>query len=922
MPKSKVLRSRILEYFPKELRVEIELLSMQRKASKEADIDELLRKYNIKGVTKLGPGTNRYAIKIGGYVVKFATDHDGKIDNLKEFKMSPLLYPYVTRTYEVSSSGTFLVAEYIQPFSSYSEMVSHGDEIRAILKKLSSRYLIGDIGITSVNFANWGTRIGSDEPVCLDFAYVYDVKSNLFVCRNCHTNTMLVPDENFVTLVCPTCKKTTTFTTIRGLIGNDLHNHEIGDLTEEGYVLSEPSSLVELDNKRSKYLAKGAKEKMKVNSKREQERIREEMRRSALGVDNFEVPEFVKSISYVAFSGQPQTQYSIDDEYDEYDEEEEWDEDEDDEYEEEEDIEEDEKLDDEQVDHHPAEGKARLAFSVPLISKEVAVAPIKAETVKAEPVSSVQKMPIVVSSVGIADTKPDTKIEDDGMGDADIPVDTNKGKPSPSPEKHFQIKGPDEDYDPLFVSKAQAAVSKLSNKIGDFWKQADIYDDGHIVDVWAEMEPHIRKMWKKVGNLSDLISTVQSTLYKSLIDFCGFTEIKSEGKSKWTFDPSNVGESNPTVRFVEEYWMNRSINALERDELIAKFAELGIGFQPEFRETYKGRVMRLGIDEAGAEMICRWYIDPLIVGNSSDASEEDSLVPAECGEAGISEEDDLPEGIPYYIEDNPVIADVTPQYETTTGESLGTTSNKPDELNYSSSQENYDEVLNTRIMVSHDPDDENDVKILIMSSDTESGIIIPLYISLDRMPHELPVPIADERNGIWEFLAHITPERILTLSEGEFQPGIVERLGSQRYIVRIILDTADNGTLVVGEYDVTLYNDLGVYDNDFLNMVCGVICREVGTTAVSALGRTLRIFFSGCWDDSVDDSEVDEVDDSDIDHYVASLMAALNDEGLNDDDEDEDDEDEDIVDVDNNDDDDDIVTFQPIRRRVQRREED
>ena len=159
---TKVLRSLIHEKFPFELRVELELLSKRRdivNVEKQEELIKILRKYNIDDIVPLGPGTNRYAFKLDGFVIKFATDNDGKIDNFKEFKMAKRLYPYVTKTYEVSENGTILVAEYIQPFDSYTEMCRYGERIREILSEMASVYLIGDVGITDKNYSNWGWGI-------------------------------------------------------------------------------------------------------------------------------------------------------------------------------------------------------------------------------------------------------------------------------------------------------------------------------------------------------------------------------------------------------------------------------------------------------------------------------------------------------------------------------------------------------------------------------------------------------------------------------------------------------------------------------------------------------------------------------------------------------------------------------------------
>lgn len=257
----KVLRSLIQEKFSEDIRFQIELISRRRdivNQEKHEEIIKLLRDNDVGEIVLLGPGTNRYAFKIDGFVVKVATDHDGKIDNWKEFKMAKRLYPYVAKTHEVSENGTLLVAEYIPPFESYMAMARYGDRIKAILKELSAVYLIGDVGLTSKNFSNWGIRNGTNDPVCLDFAYVYEVSSELFVCRKCKTGSMLLPNDTFTELYCSnqSCGKRYQFEDIRARIGNDVHRHEIGDLSLEGYRLIGSGVETELTIERSNYLEK------------------------------------------------------------------------------------------------------------------------------------------------------------------------------------------------------------------------------------------------------------------------------------------------------------------------------------------------------------------------------------------------------------------------------------------------------------------------------------------------------------------------------------------------------------------------------------------------------------------------------------------------------------------------------------------
>lgn len=258
MAKTKRLRSLIQEKLPFELRVELELLSRRRDLTnpeKQDELIKLLRKYDIPNFVSLGPGTNRFAFKLDGFVVKVATDGEGKIDNQKEFKMSKILWPGTSMTYEVSKNGTLLVAEYCQPFSGFSDMQQYEPQIREILKGFTKRgFLIGDIGITAKNYANWGIRIRTKKPVCIDYAYTYDVSSNLLLCCNCEAGQILVPTENYVELICPACGQHTKFQELRRRISMADHLREIGDLTDNGYLLSAPSEEVELDPRRSSYL--------------------------------------------------------------------------------------------------------------------------------------------------------------------------------------------------------------------------------------------------------------------------------------------------------------------------------------------------------------------------------------------------------------------------------------------------------------------------------------------------------------------------------------------------------------------------------------------------------------------------------------------------------------------------------------------
>jgi hypothetical protein len=242
---------------------------------KQERLFEIMRSYGIKNVSQLGPGTNRYAFKINGYAVKFAVNTDGIIDNFKEFKMSPLLQPYVIQCHEVSEDGILLVTEYIQAFTTFQDMLRYEDKIKRILDKLGEIYVFGDVGIVKRNFANWGLRIGRDEPVCLDFAYVYALTSELFLCTSCTARAILISTDNYSAMRCPVCNKVFSFEDIRRRIGNDLHRHEIGDLRESGYLLTESNTVTTLDEVRSPYLGyKRKKEKEVIIATKEEEPVK------------------------------------------------------------------------------------------------------------------------------------------------------------------------------------------------------------------------------------------------------------------------------------------------------------------------------------------------------------------------------------------------------------------------------------------------------------------------------------------------------------------------------------------------------------------------------------------------------------------------------------------------------------------------
>ena len=240
------IKSLLMEFIPYELYKDLNtVVDMHVDNSvKEVGIKYLLTKYNIQ-YTSLGSGTNRLGILIGGYAFKFAYDKAGCTDNKREFKYSKLLYPYAIKVYECFPNGLISVSEYIEVFTE-EDFWTYREPMKNILTDLSSKYLIGDVGIIKKNLTNWGVRHSEygDQICILDFAYIYDVSFGTFTC-NCDNITMLEYDKSFSKFICPHCSKVYTFEDLRSRITKKLESEEIGDIRDLSYNVTSDMQTVE-----------------------------------------------------------------------------------------------------------------------------------------------------------------------------------------------------------------------------------------------------------------------------------------------------------------------------------------------------------------------------------------------------------------------------------------------------------------------------------------------------------------------------------------------------------------------------------------------------------------------------------------------------------------------------------------------------
>ena len=280
----KIKRSLIKKYFSED--TYIELLKITKIASisnneKNILIKDLLRKKDIP-FSSLGPGTNRMAVNIDGYAVKFALDSDGMIDNRREFKYTKKLQPYVIKVYECTQNGLIAVTEFVELFT-IDDFHMEKETLRKILQEVSGSYLIGDVGINSKNYVNWGRR-DDGQIVMLDFAYIYSVSFKSFRC-SCDDMALLKYDDNFVKLICPVCGKSYDFADVRRRISKKDQEKEIGNILDYSYKVTKDNQSIPviLD-----YEPESIKEKKKANSEKarrkaeyqayleEQKRIEEE----------------------------------------------------------------------------------------------------------------------------------------------------------------------------------------------------------------------------------------------------------------------------------------------------------------------------------------------------------------------------------------------------------------------------------------------------------------------------------------------------------------------------------------------------------------------------------------------------------------------------------------------------------------------
>lgn len=188
-----------------------------------------------------GTGTNRLGVIMKGYVFKFACDRAGIVDNKHEFKMAKLCQPEGCKVYE--ENGFMCVCEYGRVINSIAMFENYKDKIMAKLESLSQKTsLMMDVGYITKNMTNWAIRFSDDEPMIIDYGYVYTELSGLqLTCNNkaCVKKHGIVDLEytgDYSALLCPKCGAKYTSTELQTLITPEARQRMYDDIDESEFI--------------------------------------------------------------------------------------------------------------------------------------------------------------------------------------------------------------------------------------------------------------------------------------------------------------------------------------------------------------------------------------------------------------------------------------------------------------------------------------------------------------------------------------------------------------------------------------------------------------------------------------------------------------------------------------------------------------
>ena len=226
---------------------------------KTINYDKIFRKEfgERRDYRRIGEGTNRFVCLLDNHIIKVAYNYLAYIDNVNELAMSKKLPKHGPLALAYETNGLILVSEYVAVIDK-EDFLESQMQVKKILESLeqeiislvnknkNSHYILGDMGMSSKNYGNWGRR-PSGELVILDYGYLYKTSyrewKKISKCPYC--GNVLEYKEDYTELQCSSCNKTVKYTTLRNNLGykkiidtieNIIEDDEFGKYDSKGKI--------------------------------------------------------------------------------------------------------------------------------------------------------------------------------------------------------------------------------------------------------------------------------------------------------------------------------------------------------------------------------------------------------------------------------------------------------------------------------------------------------------------------------------------------------------------------------------------------------------------------------------------------------------------------------------------------------------
>lgn len=214
---------------------------------KTINYDKIFRKEfgERRDYRRIGEGTNRFVCLLDNHIIKVAYNYLAYIDNVNELAMSKKLPKHGPLALAYETNGLILVSEYVAVIDK-EDFLESQTQVKKILESLerevvsilnknkNSYYILGDMGMSSKNYGNWGRR-PSGELVILDYGYLYKTSyrewKKISKCPYC--GNVLEYKEDYTELQCSSCNKTVKYTTLRNNLGYKKIIDTIEDIIED-----------------------------------------------------------------------------------------------------------------------------------------------------------------------------------------------------------------------------------------------------------------------------------------------------------------------------------------------------------------------------------------------------------------------------------------------------------------------------------------------------------------------------------------------------------------------------------------------------------------------------------------------------------------------------------------------------------------